>query len=216
MKLYSADMSPFAARCRLAVYAKGAPVDILPPPGGGLKSPEYLAIHPLGKVPSLVTEDGTVIIESDVIVEFIEDRFPTPSLRPGGPETVARARMIARLADGMIGGPLGALFGQTNPATRDAAVVEDRLAKLDQGLGALNVFLSGDAWAAGPDMTIADCSVLPLLFYVRTMGFAFGRPDLMEKHGKVAAYFAAAQQNDHVRRVMEEMQRGLEAFMARR
>ena len=56
MKLYSVALSPFAARVRMAIYAKKLDqIEILPPPGGGTKSPEYLAIHPMGKVPALVT-----------------------------------------------------------------------------------------------------------------------------------------------------------------
>jgi len=44
MKLYNANLSNFASKCRLAIYEKNAKVDIVPIPGGDLKSPEYLKI----------------------------------------------------------------------------------------------------------------------------------------------------------------------------
>src|SRR3569832_1120323 len=63
MKLYSANLSPFAARPRIAIYAKGLAVEILPPPGGP-GSAAYKAINPTGKVPCLVTSGGQCIPES--------------------------------------------------------------------------------------------------------------------------------------------------------
>ncbi len=97
MKLYSANLSPYSARARLAIYAKGLDVEIAPPPGG-LKSPEYLALNPMGKAPSLELADGTVIPESEIVVEYLEDAFPARPLRPAKPADAARARVLARLA----------------------------------------------------------------------------------------------------------------------
>ena len=51
MKLYSVDLSPYATRVRMAIHAKGLDIEIAPPPGGDLKSAEYLAVNPMGKVP---------------------------------------------------------------------------------------------------------------------------------------------------------------------
>ena len=97
MRLYSFELSPYAARARLAVYRKGLDVEIVEPPEGGPAGEAYRAINPLGKVPALVLDDGTVIPESAVIVEYLEDRFPTASLLPRAPEDRARARLIARV-----------------------------------------------------------------------------------------------------------------------
>ena len=46
--------------------------------------PEYLALNPSGIVPTLV-EDGRVVTQSNVIVEYLDDAYPTPSLRPDDP-----------------------------------------------------------------------------------------------------------------------------------
>ena len=72
MKLYNMYLSNFASKCRIAINEKGAKIEIVPIPGGDLKSPEYLKIYPLGKTPSL-DADGTMIGESEVINEFLED-----------------------------------------------------------------------------------------------------------------------------------------------
>src|SRR5262249_50418892 len=159
--LYSNNLSPFASRARLAIYAKGLNVEIADPPGG-TKSPEYLAANPMGRVPALVLDDGTVLPESDVIVDYLEDAFPTPSLRPDTAEARARARLAARVGDLYVMPAIGPLFGQVNPATRDAAVVNGAFDKLDEALGWLNRFLGEGPYALGDKLTIADCTLAPI------------------------------------------------------
>ena len=56
-------------------------------------SPEYLKIYPMGKIPSLEV-DGLVFGESEVINEYLEDRFPTPSLLPGTPHEPVKSRTL--------------------------------------------------------------------------------------------------------------------------
>jgi glutathione S-transferase len=109
LRLYDLDLSPFAARCRLVVYKKGLGdrVELAPPPGGGPRSEAYRAINPIGKVPTLVLEDGTAIPESQVIAEYLEERFPEPPLMPPNPEGRARARLPVRVAELYLLPPLG-------------------------------------------------------------------------------------------------------------
>ena len=194
MKLYSSDLSPFAARARMAIYAKGLPVEILSPPGGGLKSAEYLAINPMGKIPALVLDDGTVIPESDTIVEFLADAFPESGLRPKGAEAMAKARLIARVTELYIGGPGSALFGQMSPATRHTETVDVTFAKLHDGFNYLNVFMSDDAFAVGDTITTADCALVPILMFQGVFAMTFGKGDVIAPHAKVAAYWERLKQ----------------------
>jgi glutathione S-transferase len=60
--------------------------------------PRYLAINPGGVVPSLVV-DGAPVVESSVICEFLEDRYPETRLRPADPLAAARMRVMTRYAD---------------------------------------------------------------------------------------------------------------------
>ena len=204
MKLYSANLSPFAARPRIAIYAKGLDVQIMHPPGGA-KSAEYLALNPIGKVPCLVTADGTCIPESDSIVEYLEDAFPEHSLRPASAEARAKARVLARVADLYVMAPMSKLFGQLNPDTRDAAVFEAQVADLKQGLAALEILLSGDTWAAGPDFTTADVQIAPPLFFLPLLAGAFGLDDVMQTHPKLGAYATTLKAHPAVQKVYGEM-----------
>lgn len=204
MKLYNANLSPYAARVRLALYAKGLNAEIAPPLGGGLKSSEYLAVNPLGKVPAL-DDGGFVIPESEIIIEYIEDKHPEPSLRPADIRTRALQRLIGRMADLYIMTQLTKLFGQMNPKARDAKVVEEALAGLESGLRHIDYFLEGPQYAVDGRMTLADCALVPALFFVDKIAPAFGKADIMAVAPRVKAYWTEVQKNPHVAKVLGEM-----------
>lgn len=212
MKLYSANLSPFAARARMAVYAKGLDLEIALPPGGP-KSAEYRALNPIGKIPALTLDDGTCIPESDTIVEYLEEVGGGAPLLPKDPAGRARARLLARIGEIYVMTPLQKLFGQGNPATRDHALVAAEMKTLDAGLAHLNVFLSGEGYATGPELTVADCQLVPTLFYVAAMAPMFGDQEMIERHEKVGAYFARAAQHPAAARVLEELRVALETYV---
>ena len=101
MKLWQTFLSPFPTRVRLVLYAKGIDIPFVEPPGihDGSGKGDYLKINPLGRVPTLELDDGRTLPESEVICEYLEDAFPTPTLRPADPWARAQVRLIARLCD---------------------------------------------------------------------------------------------------------------------
>ena len=69
---------------------------------GGLKSDDYLALNPQGKMPLLVLPDGTALPESEVISQYLVAKYADmgPSLLPlGGPEVRAKAALATRIHD---------------------------------------------------------------------------------------------------------------------
>ncbi|MBX7248463.1 MAG: glutathione S-transferase family protein [Caulobacteraceae bacterium] len=211
MKLYSGYISPFASRARMAVYAKGLDVEILRPPGGS-KSPEYLAINPMGKLPCLVTDEGEAVPESGIIVEYLEALYPERPLAPADPEEATRARLVARIGELYVLGPLSKLFNQLDPSSRDPDLVAGVLKEVDDGLTHLSLFLSPSGpYAIGPHLTLADCQLVPTLFYVRALGPLFGK-DWIAGHPRVEAYLAAISDDETVARIQGEMMDALIHF----
>src|ERR1700735_4389738 len=147
MKLYSMDLSNFATKSRLVIYEKGLNVEMAAIPGGKLSSPEYAQVNPLGKIPAL-DADGLLIPESEVINEYLEDKYPTPALMPKSPEGRAKVRIITRFHDLYLEPPLRALFGQLNPKTRDQKLVDEKLTDLKNRIDQLEKMLAdgGFAW----------------------------------------------------------------------
>lgn len=66
------------------------------------RTPEYLAINPSGRAPSLVTDDGSVITESAAIVEYLEELYPERPMIGTDPISRARVRAFERLGNDLI------------------------------------------------------------------------------------------------------------------
>src|SRR5271155_1445651 len=99
MKLYQTYTSPFPTRVRLGLYAKGTQAEVIDPPGfhsSAESKGEYMAVNPIGRVPTLVLDDGRALPESEVICEYLEDAYPAPPTLPEDPWSRAQVRLISR------------------------------------------------------------------------------------------------------------------------
>jgi glutathione S-transferase len=96
LQLFSADISPFAARVRIAIYYEHLPFEDLGMPRAGLKSAEFLAITPMGKIPVPLLSDGRAIAESEIILDYLDDAHPERPLRPASPVDRAQMRTVIR------------------------------------------------------------------------------------------------------------------------
>ncbi|MFO1037804.1 MAG: glutathione S-transferase family protein [Geminicoccaceae bacterium] len=206
MKLYSVPLSPFAARVRLAIYRKGLDIEIVPPPAEGLKSAAYLAINPLGQIPALALDSGTVLGESAVILEYLEDAFPTPSLRPDSIEDLARARLFLRIPDIQFLNAPRILLGMRRPEDRNHELIGPAFENLQRGLDNIQHALDHDAgpWAIGGRVSIADCGLVPVLNAVSLIAMVYQRPDLFEDRPKLDRYWQTARADPINARVIEE------------
>ena len=92
MNLYSGTTDPFSHRCRFVLFEKG--MDFLVIDVDMYNKPEDIAVmNPYNQVPILVERD-LVLYESNIINEYIDERFPHPQLMPADPIMRARARLF--------------------------------------------------------------------------------------------------------------------------
>lgn len=212
MKLYNSQLSPYSARVRLAIYAKGLDVEIV----DGFSTPELAAelerLNPMQKVPLLVDGD-TVIPESEVICEYFEDMKLGVSLRPDEPRACARVRLLSRIGDLYIMEPMTTLFGHINPKGRDQVLVGHTLGDLAKGMHWLSAYLDGSPYAVGDCLTLADCTLAPMLFFYEQIGPLFGMSESFGGLKDVAAYFKGIKQNEHAARVVDELDVALRRVM---
>lgn len=98
---YDHSESVCCHKVRIALEEKGVDVDhrIVKLEEGEQLGPDFLAINPKGVVPVFVDEDGHVIDESTVMLEYLEDRYPEPPLMPKDPYWRAKRRLWARRID---------------------------------------------------------------------------------------------------------------------
>lgn len=138
MRLYGTAGSPFVARVRIQIVAKSLPVEIVEPPGG-VGSLQLREISALGRIPILEAE-GVFIPESSVIQEYLEDCFPSPSLRGDTALERARVRLVSRIVDLYLVPALQPLRAAL-ASGGDPAVLEAARKSLDAALGQLDANL---------------------------------------------------------------------------
>jgi len=216
VQLYSLPLSPYSARVRGSIYAKGLSVAITAPPEDWRTSHEYRRINRLVRIPVLLLDDGTVIAESGVIVEYLEDAFPVPSLRPDTAEGLAQVRLITQVADLYVMQALMPLFELHDAKKKDKQAIAAQLVKLHEGLTHLEAMLLAGEYAFPGQLTTADVWLTPVRFAIGSlMGFA-RLPKLLDKHKVIASYEETARNDAALGRVWDEMAEGLEAMMAKR
>lgn len=161
-------------------------------------------------MPVLILEDGEAVWESAVILELLEDLFPDARpLLPEGALARARARLLVRHADLYLMPPMVAL-AEPRPERDVSRLIEP----LIEGLSILDDLLDGGPRAVGDRLTIADCALAPALFAAKITGDRLGL-DLIAAAGQVARYAATVRQDQHVDRVIGEMEDGLRVLVAR-
>jgi glutathione S-transferase len=210
VKLYSANLSNFATKSRIVIYDKGLKIEIIDPPGGP-NSPEYLKINPLGKIPCL-DADGVIIPESEVINEYLEEKFPEKPLLPKSPEARAKVRLLSRFADIYLDPPLRVLFGQINPKGRDDKIVNEKLTEENKRLDELEKMLGETGFAAGADFTLADCALAPTIFFATMMLPTFGAKPALDGRPKTAAWWNHVQTRPSAKKALGEMQEAVAAM----
>ena len=187
LKLCGFHVSNYHNKVRLALLEKGIPFEEDPGVHPSQKD-EYLAKSPMGKIPYLEL-DGARLCESEVIVEYLEEKFAQKPLLPKDPLERAKVReliavmelhmeLVARRLYG------GLFFGGTlSEETRQQ--VEKDLAK---GIRAFKALAKFDPYVAGKELTLADCAAavhLPLVTLATKA--AYGR-DFLEEIPQVKPY----------------------------
>jgi glutathione S-transferase len=162
-------------------------------------------------VPVLVLDDGTTLPESEVIVEYLEDRYPQVPLRPTDPAERARVRLIARAAELYLFPSVVDIFQARGLGPSDPQHIEKLFSALELNLLRLSGLLDdrSDSWhALGARLSLADGALAPFLQYVDVIAKASGRK-LLEPHPRLERFWSGAQRDPLVSTVTQEIARAL-------
>ncbi len=208
MKLYSGDLSPYSARVRMQIYAKGI-TDISLERPANFGTPKFREDFPIGRIPVLDI-DGDMMPESEVIAEYLEEIYPEPSMLGATPRETAHIRTIARIGDVYLMNNMFMLSAQSRAKTRNEGIVELLGGQVVRNIKALDKLIGTDGFACSGRVTMADCALVPALFMVENVLPSTGLENPIPKRANVAAYWAAIQQNEHAAKTLVELHRGLE------
>ena len=174
--VYEHPLSPYVQKVKIAFGEKGVPFETrMPDIIGGSDLAEFAALNPRLEVPTLVDGD-TTIFDSTIILEYIEERWPTPPLLPSSPAERARARMIEEVCDtyyeAINWGVMEVRAFQR--ATGDAA--ERLLTRAREQTAGVQAWLArhlgAEPFFGGAQFGWADCAVAPYVNASATFGSA--------------------------------------------
>ena len=215
MKLWSWDLSPYAARVRMQIYAKGL-ADIDTRQTAFLLPQTLYEERPLCRIPSLEI-DGDAIQESAVIAEYLEEIHPEPSLLGSTPLQNAHIRTLARIGDVYLMNTAFTLASltpvsaaQTSVPTGAESIVERLGGQLARSIRALDRMIGRDGFACLGRLTLADCALVPALAYVHYLLVNRGLGDPIASNAHVAAYLGAIREQEPAARILAEFDRGRE------
>ena len=213
LKLYGAIASPYVARVVMYAKIKGVDLPLAEAVGGNIKSPEYLKLNPIGKMPTLDV-DGKGIGESSIICDYLEDVYPQKSGLPKDPLDRARSRLIARVVDLYIAPAVTPLFRQVNPAARDAAVVEHAAKEIAKTFGYAEHAMGSGPFCIGGTPTLADCALSTCAKMMKVMLAAgnFGIVDPTTS-GRLANWWKAVEGHAECGPVLTAYGTAFEGFM---
>ena len=161
MNLYSGTTDPFSHRCRIVLFEKGMDFEVIDV--DLYNKPEDIAvINPYKRVPVLVDRD-LVLYESNIINEYIDERFPHPQLMPPDPIMRARARQLLHTFEHELFAHLEALEANQKGVDKNRGHVRDQLTQLAP-------IFTKQKFMLGDEFSMLDVAIAPLLWRLEHYG----------------------------------------------
>ncbi len=156
MTLYSGTTCPFSQRCRIVLFEKGMDFQVIDVDLQNM--PEDLAVmNPYNQVPVLVERD-LILHESNIINEYIDERFPHPQLMPADPVMRARARLfLYRFEQELFAHIAAIVTGNQKAADKARTVIRDNLTQLAP-------IFAKQKHMLGDEFSMLDVAIAPLLW----------------------------------------------------
>lgn len=199
MKLYYHPLSTYSQKVLIALYEKGLDfegevVSLMNPEARD----QYREVYPIGKVPCLQLEDGHLIPESSIIIEYL-DPLAEPTLIKGNADEKRKIRFKDRMLDLYLNDSVGTLFFQNMKpeAERD----QERIDKANFHIATMYGFMENELgmqpYVNGEEFLMSDCAAAPALFYAEQVApFA--------EHKNISAYWERLKSRPSIQRTHEE------------
>ena len=172
LKLYDYPDCPYGQKVRVVLAEKEleyetALVDLRKQEQ---RTPEFLRLNPLGKVPVLVDEDE-IICDSTIINEYLEDEYPHPPLLPSDSSARARVRTFEDYADIAFIPVTGIIMNELRKpeGERDADKLANARQQVQRMLAVIDGSLAGRQWLAGT-FSLADVAFAPRVVILPALG----------------------------------------------
>jgi RNA polymerase-associated protein len=164
MTLFSGDTDVYSHRVRIVLAEKGINVDIVPVDPGDLPE-DLIDLNPYNTVPTLVDRE-LVLYGSQVIMEYLDERFPHPPLMPVDPVSRATNRlMLHRIEQDLYTHLDVVLSGSEKAASKAKKEIRDNLVMVSPIFEQKPYFLSDE-------FSLVDCALMPLLWRLPSLNIS--------------------------------------------
>lgn len=159
MVLYSGTTCPFSQRCRFVLFEKGMDFEVRDI--DLYNKPEDISVmNPYGQVPILV-ERELILYESNIINEYIDERFPHPQLMPADPTMRARTRLFLFNFERELFSQVSILENRNDADTK---AQDQARQKIRDGLAQIAPILTKNKYMLGEEFSMLDVAIAPLLW----------------------------------------------------
>jgi glutathione S-transferase len=159
MKLLASPASPYTRKVRIVLAEKKIDCEVEQVDVAPIDNPVN-PHNPLGKIPTLVLDDGTALYDSRVIVEFLDGKSPISRLIPDDLRERVAVRRWEALADGVLdAGLLVRYESLRDKSERSQAWTDKQLARMKRGMAQMATELAERAWCHGERYSLADIAV---------------------------------------------------------
>ena len=193
-----------ALATRIALNEAGAPytLEVLDFKQSAQRSPDYLALNPLGRVPALRLEDGTVLTENVALLAYVAQRYPAAQLAPTDPAQFARMQGF----NSYLASTVHVAHAHGRRASRwsdDEAAQTTMRAKVPQNMADAFTLIEqhwlghGGPWVMGAQYTVADAYLFTIASWLE------GDQVDIRQFPRVQAHFARMQQRPAVQAALQ-------------
>ncbi|OHX13507.1 glutathione S-transferase family protein [Chromobacterium sphagni] len=214
IKLHGTPLSPYYNKVKVGLLEKGVNFqEVLTSPS---QEDWLLEKSPMGKVP-FVEINGHPVAESTVILEWLEDAYPTASLLPPTPNGRALARELMTMLELYVMAPSGPLVRHMVKGSRPEPAQCDEIRQgIARGISAVAQLAQQRPWLAGEDFSFADISAASILPLVAKLSQGFLGEDMTLRLSGCGEYLQRLGGRHSVARVWADRDASLAALMARR
>ena len=208
MKLYYHPISSYSQKVMVALYEKGLDFE---PVVVALMNPEarrqYRDVYPLGKVPALALDDGHLIPESSIIIEYL-DTLGEPKLIYGDAEQRRKIRFKDRMYDLHLNESVSTLiFQDMKPeGERDQERIDTATFRIETMYGFMEDEFAKQPFSNGETFSMADCAAVPPLFYAQLKA-------PFNDYRNISGYWDRLASRPSIRRVLEEAEPHVQAIL---
>lgn len=167
MKLYGSLGSPYVRKVRIVLAEKSIPYEFIVARGSAPGSP-VPALNPLGKIPTLLRDDGRALYDSPVIVEYLDSLGSGPKMLPAEFDARIEVKRWEALGDGVAEATVNINHEYREPPEkqRSAEWFAKQRQKIDRSLAVMEKDLGDREFCCGNRFTLADIAAGYALGYL--------------------------------------------------